>query len=181
VRRAVWTLALVALVGLGAGLAVRATGVRLVLVTTGSMTPTVGVGAWIVVSDADTAEHGDIIEFRYPSGSAGRAIKRVIAVGGDVVELTGATLIVNGKGTPLAGEPMEFERTTITIPPGFVYLLGDDHASSYDSRGFGPIPPTDIVGRVRTAIPNPAGLALGLGALAAMILLAPLAIRRLRT
>ena len=173
-------LALVVIVGLGVALTARAFGVRLVRVTTGSMMPTVGVGEWIIVTDADAAGRGEIIEFRYPTGSTGRAIKRVVAVGGDVVELTDTSIIVNGEVTPLAGEPVKFDRTTITVPTGDVYLLGDNQLGSYDSRGFGPIPSTDIVGQVRTTIPDPTALVLWAVALAAMIILAPVAIRRLR-
>lgn len=61
-----------------------------------------------------------------------------------------------------------------------LYLLGDNHAGSYDSRGFGPIPMSDVVGHVRTTIPSPRTLALCAAALAVVLLAGPAALRRLR-
>jgi type IV secretory pathway protease TraF len=39
------------------------------------------------------------------------------------------------------------------IPPGSVYLLGDNAGSSLDSRTFGPVPAGEVVGRVVLMLP----------------------------
>jgi signal peptidase I len=179
VRRVIGLAAIVT-VGLGLGLAVRSSGVRPVRITSGSMTPTIDVDDWVLITDAQSASRGDIIEFRYPSDSSGRAIKRVVAVGGDVVQLTDDALVVNGTPIPLAGEAIRFERQTITVPEGFYYLLGDNHAGSVDSRSFGPIPASDIVGRVHRTIPDPKLIVLGTAVLATAVLVLPTIWRRRR-
>jgi hypothetical protein len=50
-----------------------------------------------------------------------------------------------------------------------VFLIGDNAASSYDSRGFGPVPADQIVGRVRFVLPAP-GRLLAASAAAVLIL-----------
>jgi signal peptidase I len=176
--RRIAVLVLIASVGLGVGLVVRSTGARPVHITSGSMAPTIGVDEWVLVTEADSARSGDIVEFRFPSGSASRAIKRVVAVGGDVVRLTDDALVVNGTAIPLAGEAVRFDRQTITVPEGFYYLLGDNHPASIDSRSFGPIPSSDIVGRVQRTIPDPKLLVLGTAFLAAAVVVLPALWRR---
>jgi signal peptidase I len=175
-----WTIALVLTVsvGLGLGVIVSSNGVSPVRITSGSMTPTIDVDEWVLVTDDHGVDRRDIVEFRYPSGSGGRAIKRVVAVGGDVVQLTDDALIVNDTPIPLAGEATRFERQTITVPEGFYYLLGDNHAGSVDSRSFGPIPASDVVGRVRRTIPDPKLLVLGTALLVAVALVLPALGRR---
>jgi hypothetical protein len=56
-----------------------------------------------------------------------------------------------------------------TVPDGHVFLLGDNAAASYDSRGFGPVPESEIVGRVRLVVAPPGWL---LATLASVSLLA---------
>jgi signal peptidase I len=56
---------LIVALGLGFGLALRASGVRPVRITSGSMAPTIGIGDWVIVADAGNAHRGDIVEFRF--------------------------------------------------------------------------------------------------------------------
>lgn len=147
--------ALVVTAALLAVLVVRSAGVQLVRITSGSMAPSVGVGDWVLVTRADHARVGDIIEFTFPSGSTARAIKRVAATGGAVVELRDGQLVVDGRPQPIDGEAVRFERRTTVVPAGHYYLLGDNHAGSVDSRSFGPIPSSDVVGTVRHTVPDP--------------------------
>ena len=96
-----------------------------------------------------------------------------MAVGDDVVGLTDRALLVNGTPTPLAGEPVRFDRKTITAPEGFYYVLGDNHSGSVDSRSFGPVPASDLVGHVRRTIPDPRLVVFGCAAVAASVLVLP--------
>lgn len=148
---------LVVMLGFGVGGAVTSAGVTFVRVTSGSMSPTIEVGDWLLVTPAGRhdLERGDVIEFRYPSGSSGRAIKRIVAVGDDVVTVRARSITVNDKTTQLEGEPVSYRHSTLVVPEGFVYLLGDNSAGSVDSRGFGPVPTSELVGQVRTVVPSP--------------------------
>lgn len=86
-------------------------------------------------------------------------IKRVIGLPGETVELKDDKLYINGKETP---EPSlaEIENTyheegmnytidfgPVDVPPGHIFVLGDNRPNSEDSRELGPIPIDAVVGR----------------------------------
>ena len=101
---------------------------------------------------------GDIIIFNPPAGylEDGKPIpfiKRVIGVGGDTVELKDGAGGVNGVALD---EPYVFggQPTTKTgplsrwvVPDGYLFVLGDHREQSEDSRVFGPIPKSSVIGR----------------------------------
>jgi signal peptidase I len=104
---------------------------------------------------------GDIVVFAPPPGfeRAGGApfIKRVIGVAGDTVEVKGGAVFVNGTelvepylfaeapGEP--SEPTTASRGSWTVPAGELFLLGDHRAVSEDSRTFGTVPISSVIGR----------------------------------
>jgi signal peptidase I len=110
----------------------------------------------------DAYKRGDIVVFNPPPDwvqSAGTPfIKRVIGVGGDKVEVRDdGKVYVNGKALV---EPYVFEadgepQATVTstdppvwlVPKGELFVMGDHRASSSDSRIFGPIEASDVIGR----------------------------------
>jgi signal peptidase I len=153
-RRALLILGLAATLGGGGALAARAVGTHPVQITSGSMAPTVKPGEWIVVQDLghdgrSRVARGDIVMFRFPLGTSGRAIKRVIAVAGDRVALGARSVTVNGRSIRIAGGPsaQATRARAETVPPGKVFLLGDNSAVSIDSRSFGAVPVQEIVAR----------------------------------
>ncbi len=94
---------------------------------------------------------GDIVVFKRARGQEGAVkdlIKRVVALPGETVEGRDGAVYVDGE--PLA-EPyvssatQPFDRRT--IPPGHVWVMGDNRTNSTDSRVFGSIPESRIVGR----------------------------------
>jgi signal peptidase I len=149
--------AAVALAGGAAG--VRALGFAPVKILSGSMTGTVDRGQWVIVRSLDPGgrsglRRGDIVEFRFPLGTSGRAIKRVAATGGDRVTFTDRTLTVNDRAQPITGSPRPGVRGALTVPRGHVFLLGDHARSSVDSRSFGSVPAGETVGRVVAVLPS---------------------------
>jgi signal peptidase I len=110
----------------------------------------------------DAYKRGDIIVFNPPPDWVQEQntpfIKRVIGVGGDIVEVRDdGKVYVNGVAL---SEPYVFEadgesQPTVTstdppkwqIAPGELFVMGDHRASSSDSRTFGPIAISDVVGR----------------------------------
>lgn len=148
-------IALAAGVGLMVGAAVRSFSYYPLRVTSNSMSPSAARGDWVVVSPlqatAGGAIHrGDIVLFRFPFGGTGRAIKRVVALAGDRVEIDGDVVRVNREETTAhpASEAM-------VIPDGYYFILGDNRASSVDSRSLGLLPRTDVLGRVAAVIKQP--------------------------
>lgn len=98
---------------------------------------------------------GEVICFRappallkiYPRG--GCFLKRVVAVGGDVVRVRKGALYVNGdrqKEAYLDGA-MKYNLPSTLVPQGHVFVLGDHRNDSYDSHAWGPLANEYIKGR----------------------------------
>jgi len=105
---------------------------------------------------------GDIVVFDPPAtwSSAGGVpfIKRVIGLPGDRVELDGGQVYVNGVeleedyiyaqgGEPQATLPTPGGSTSWLVPDGDLFVMGDHRQNSADSRSFGPIEVSHVIGR----------------------------------
>jgi signal peptidase I len=176
--QSVWLwLAVAVLIGGAIALLARAEGVHPVKIVSGSMVPTIEIGDRVVVRDLDQGarseiDRGEIVLFRFPLGTTGRAVKRVVAVGGDRVAISARSVTVNGHLIRIAGAPSaNAARARVeTVPDGGVFLLGDNAAVSIDSRSLGPVPETELVGDVLFVIPTPGRLLLAALAAAALLL-----------
>jgi signal peptidase I len=80
---------------------VRATWVEAFKIPSGAMIPTLQVGDHILVEKrARTPARGDVTVFKYPREPDKDFIKRVVAVGGDTIEVRDNVLVLNGKPVP---------------------------------------------------------------------------------
>lgn len=120
-----------------------------------NMEPTILKGDTVVVRRAGSIGRGDLVVFTMPKG--GVAIKRVIGLPGEVVELRGGIAAVNGT---LLDEPYVSLRegaepqipvvrdmSPVRVPAGHFFLLGDNRDHSNDSRFIGPVNRRDIHSR----------------------------------
>jgi signal peptidase I len=160
-------IAVSACIGLIAGVGLRNLAYYPLHVTSNSMFPTVAAGDWVVVSPHQAAakaaiQRGDIVLFRFPFGGDGRAIKRVVAIAGDRVTAEQNQVRVNGAkanyGSKIPNtdeKPVGLANEATVVPEGFYYILGDNIASSVDSRSLGLLPQTEVLGRVAAAIKGP--------------------------
>jgi signal peptidase I len=135
------------------------------VVRTSSMSPTLEPGdrvlTWKLGAGQATWHRGDVVSFRHDGQIW---VKRVVALGGDLVGLRDGRLFVNGArvAEPWA-DPDRVDSVyfgPVRVPAGAVFVMGDDRDSSEDSRSFGPVPETDLTGRVVAVVwPRLAGLA----------------------
>jgi len=97
---------------------------------------------------------GDIVVFKRPPGENDPQIKdlikRVIGLPGDTIEGRDGQILVNGR---VLHEPYTAKNSPMSdfsarkIGPGHYFVMGDNRGNSKDSRVFGPIAKSLIVGR----------------------------------
>jgi signal peptidase I len=109
----------------------------------------------------DAYKRGDIVVFNPPPNwvqAQGQPyIKRVIGIGGDTVELKGGKVLVNGTALVehyVYQEDGDSQPTDALIgvgkwvvPTGQLFLMGDHRSNSADSREFGPVDISAVIGR----------------------------------
>jgi signal peptidase I len=130
------------------------------------MVPTLGVYDRVLVQKAffswrDVRE-GEIVVFSHPpldncpGPREGDLVKRVIALPGQTIYSSGNSIYVNGRllaepylprDDPL-GPPIASSQHPYRVPPGEFYMLGDNRSDSCDSRYWGPLKGSSIIGKV---------------------------------
>ena len=126
-----------------------------VRVRSDSMAPALSPGAMLLIDKVTfhnrDPHRGEIVVTVDPR-NGGSIIKRVVAVGGDSVGIEDGLLVVNG--LPVVESYVDNDNMDgyyfgpDAVPPGHVFLLGDNRDTSEDSRAFGPIEVDDIDGKV---------------------------------
>jgi signal peptidase I len=117
-----------------------------------SMEPSLHDGEFVVVNRLayrwNPPERGDIVVFRFPLNPTRRFIKRIIALPGDVVQVSDGRVYVNGLAQD---EPYTAAAPRYTgewrLAEGEVFVLGDNRNNSEDSHEWGPLPMQNIIGK----------------------------------
>jgi len=135
-------------------------------IPTGSMRPTLIEGDRILVNKFiyrfTEPKRGDIIVFKYPEDEEKDFIKRLIASGGETIQIgpkNAGNIWIDGelvedpeivrkihyynRPETLYGE----EGAVIEVPEDTYFVLGDNSASSRDSRYWGFVPRKNLVGK----------------------------------
>jgi signal peptidase I len=103
------------------------------------------------------AARGDIAVFRYPPNPSQHFVKRVVGLPGETVEIKGRTVLVDGSALdePYASfiEALDDPSAEAgwgpeVVPPGHYWMLGDNRDNSKDSRYWGFLPESELIGRV---------------------------------
>lgn len=140
-----------------------------------SMLPTLEVGDQIMVNKfiygakipffrntiipGSTPQRGDIVVFIYPLDKSKDFIKRVIALGGEEVEIKDKKIFINGELyedthgiytdnviIPGSSRPRD-NMKPLVVPPNALFVMGDNRDDSLDSRFWGVVEQKDIIGK----------------------------------
>lgn len=143
-------------------------------IPSGSMLPTLQIGDHILVNKfiygvrlpivgteilpVSTPQRGDVVVFLYPVDPSKDFIKRVVGVGGDVVKIRNKHVYINGKlwhdphayfvdGRSTTGDNSPRDNFgPVTVPPGHLFVMGDNRDRSYDSRYWGFVDLSEVRG-----------------------------------
>lgn len=161
------------IIALALALVIRTFVIQAFKIPSGSMIPTFNVGDRIFVSKfiygaripfTDIAlpavrqpKRGDIIVFVSPEDHKKDFVKRLAALGGETVEIKNGRVYIDGRAL---GEPLSIrsgyyynagdygaESQEIKVPKDSYYVLGDNSASSRDSRFWGFVPKKNLLGK----------------------------------
>ena len=120
-----------------------------------SMTPTLLNHEYILVDKAQylfgSPQRGDVIVFKWPRNTNEDFVKRIIGVPGDTVRVS-ANGQVTVDGTAI-NEPYvndltnPYQPNTWSLSANQYFVLGDNRGDSSDSRDWGPVPRSDVIGR----------------------------------
>ena len=139
--------------------AVRTWVIQPFVVPTGSMLPTIQLSDQVLANKFiyrfTDPQRGDIVVLDDPDGKVTTLIKRVIAVGGQTIDLQNGRVVVNGQALtepyshglpsiPLRGSTITFP---YKVPADSVWVMGDNRTDSQDSRWFGAVPMSSVHGR----------------------------------
>jgi signal peptidase I len=185
-RSSLVELVTIVVVALGLALGIQAFLVKPFRIPSESMVPTLAVGQRVLVDRVTfrfgAPDRGDIVVFKPPKGAdddvcgvnhseftpcprptAQRSdtnfIKRVVAKGGDQIEIRSGRVMLKKPGDSEFRQQKEpFIRPSsdcdicnltqpITIPKGYFFMMGDNRGASDDSRKWGPIPEKWMIGK----------------------------------
>ncbi|MGQ4512630.1 signal peptidase I [Streptomyces sp. DW26H14] len=144
-------------------------------VPTGSMTPTINAGDKVLAQrvSGDDVHRGDVVVFKDAEWGDLPLVKRVVGIGGDTVACCDkqGRLSVNGTALdePYTDKALDGGRAgganfSAKVPAGELFMLGDERATSLDSRVHlqdkeqGSVPRSDVRGRVDAVAWPPATL-----------------------
>jgi signal peptidase I len=142
-------------------------------IPSGSMISTLEIGDHILVNklaygiripfwedylvDFQKPRRGDVIVFIYPEDRSKDFIKRVIAVGGETVEIRNKEIYIDGKkvddshaqfrGIPGPPQRCQDDCGPLTVPENHLFVMGDNRDSSLDSRFWGFVNLDDVRGK----------------------------------
>jgi signal peptidase I len=159
-RRVVIEWIIIVVVAVLASILVRTFVFETYYIPSASMEPTLLIGDRIIVNklavDFGTIHTGDIIVFKAPPAEncgtkVDDLVKRVIGVPGDHLTSKGNTIYINGKPLKITWshyEPLGTPIGHVTVKPNNYFVMGDNYPDSCDSRFWGTVPRSDIIGKV---------------------------------
>jgi signal peptidase I len=156
-RIILWFLVGLAAVALVASVTIPILTIQPYLEQSTSMQPTLAPGEHMLAASGPGVRPGDVVVLRVPakvSGTSDLFVKRVIGVAGDHVACCDARGRITVNGKPLTetylyrGDRPSRTSFSVTLRKGQIWVMGDDRNISVDSRKWGPVPASGVVGQV---------------------------------
>jgi signal peptidase I len=164
-RRVVIEWLIIIVAALAVSFVMRTFVVQTFYIPSASMEPTLQIGDRIIVSklsvNLGTINRGDIVVFKAPPAEhcgeiVTDLVKRVIGLPGDYLTSKGNTIYVGTSPTTEVAlnetwthtEPLGTPIGNVHVPARSYFVMGDNHADSCDSRMWGSVPKSDIIGKV---------------------------------
>jgi signal peptidase I len=118
------------------------------------MEPTLHNGQYLMVNKLvyrfGDPRRGDIVVFHSPQDRSRALIKRVVGLPGEEVSIVAGKLYVNGMVVEepyVAGQPTSADWGPRRLGLAEYLVLGDNRNNSNDSRSFGPVHESEIIGK----------------------------------
>lgn len=125
---------------------------RFFRVPSASMEPTLLVSDYLVTMNRPHYSRGDVVVLNDPVEKGAFLVKRIVAMGGDTVEVEGGACFVNNEyvSEPYIKEPPDYSFGPFQVPEDHILVLGDNRNNSEDSHQWAqPAQPVaSIVGKV---------------------------------
>jgi len=129
------------------------------IVNGASMDPTFHTGEYLIVDQLsyrtfEDPQRGEVIIFRYPEDPSKFFIKRIVGLPGETIEMRGNIITITNDENP-SGFSIEenyiihtkSDTLKVELEEDEFFVLGDNRASSSDSRIWGPLKQEFIIGR----------------------------------
>lgn len=124
-----------------------------------SMEPTYQQGDYLIVDELSYKFHepqrGDVIIFKFPEDTSQFFIKRIIGLPGETLAIKDTNVVIKNKEYPegfLLEEAYIFDATKdvleIRLDDNEYFVMGDNRGVSHDSRRWGPLNKTFVLGKV---------------------------------
>jgi len=149
-------------------------GIDIYRIPSGAMSPNLNAGDVVLVTTmSKKVERGDVVVFRFPPNPEISFVKRLIGKGGDKIVYRGKRLFINGEAAGYSNvveydehreqvnesideaswniildKTMGTKDVSITVPKGQLFFLGDNRDNSNDSRYWGFVDESEVMGVV---------------------------------
>jgi signal peptidase I len=129
-----------------------------------SMAPLIASGEVVVINTAaykiGSVHRGDIVAFTHDRGAPIVYLKRVVGMPGESVALRDGFVFVDGRRLAEPYVRFRDDRSVapLRLPAGAYYVLGDNRTNSDDSRDWGGVASSEIIGKAVVGIWPPSHL-----------------------
>lgn len=157
----VWEVAKIVVVALVFVFLIRYFLIQPFIVSGDSMKPNFLNGQYLIIDEISyrfsPPQRGDVVVFRYPGDPSQFYIKRIIGLPGESVEIKDNQVIIKNQANPngfvlneatyLKNVPTPGDET-VTLTNSQFFAMGDNWTVSFDSRSWGPLPKSNLIGKV---------------------------------